>query len=113
MVGGVHSAGFGRVRAMLYLYTAKSGGSLSLALAPPGSRKRSGDERLVLKSALLQGNEEVPQHPPLYYQERSSRVNLASSLSLLSPTSQPDVTREGGSNGSLEATNKLSRHGLC
>jgi len=31
---------------MLYLYTAKSGGSLSLALAPPGSRKRSGDERL-------------------------------------------------------------------
>lgn len=98
---------------MLYLYTAKSGGSLSLALAPPGSRKRSGDERLVLKSALPQGNEEVPQHPPLYYQERSSRVNLASSLSLLSTTSRPDVTREGGSNGSLEATNKLSRHGLC
>ena len=85
MVDGVHSSGFGRVRAMLYLYTAKSGGSLSLALALLGSRKRSGDERLVLKSALLQGNEEVPQHPPLYYQERSSRVNLASSLSLLSP----------------------------
>ena len=45
---------------MLYLYTAKSGGSLSLALAPLSSRKHSGDERLVLKSALLQGNEEVP-----------------------------------------------------
>jgi hypothetical protein len=56
----IQHARFGRVRAMLYLYTAKSGGSLSLALAPSRSRKRSGDERLVLKSALLQGNEEVP-----------------------------------------------------
>ena len=56
----VDLAGFGRVRAMLYLYTAKSGGSLSLALAPPGSRKRSGEERPVLKAALPQGNEEEP-----------------------------------------------------